>query len=166
MFDVTDRGSFESACQWVHHRAQAARKWVLVGNKCDIGPDLQGEPSSPAAGGQGSTGRREGQWTGPRPQHPCPWTDDYCYLCHTCVPFDCQNPSGFSSARRSYHGGAHRVVRHEEALQFAHENDIDYFEVSAKDDIGIRECLFVLSGQMLAEQGGLPRVATSDWSNI
>jgi GTPase SAR1 family protein len=103
VFDVTERESFENACQWVHQRAQAQteRKWVLVGNKCDVGTEPSGEPR---------------------------------------VPHEAT--------------GLARVVPHEEALQFAHENDIDYFEVSAKDDIGIRECLFVLSGQVLAEQGG------------
>ena len=41
------------------------------------------------------------------------------------------------------------AVSHEEALQFAHENDMDYFEASAKDGIGIRESLFVLTRQVL-----------------
>ena len=43
-----------------------------------------------------------------------------------------------------------RAVSHEEALQFAHENDMDYFETSAKDGIGIRESLFALTRQVLA----------------
>ena len=43
-----------------------------------------------------------------------------------------------------------RAVSHEEALQFAHENDMDYFEASAKDGIGIRESLFALTRQVLA----------------
>jgi GTPase SAR1 family protein len=53
--------------------------------------------------------------------------------------------------------GAGRVVSHEEALQFAHDNDMDYFETSAKDGIGIRECLFVLTRQVL--QVGVSRVS-------
>ena len=54
-----------------------------------------------------------------------------------------------------------RAVSHEEALKFAHDNDMGYFETSAVDDIGIRESLFVLTRQVLAGAGVLQAPSAS-----
>jgi GTPase SAR1 family protein len=54
-----------------------------------------------------------------------------------------------------------RAVSHEEALKFAHDNDMEYFETSAVDNIGIRESLFVLTRQVLAGAGVLQAPSAS-----
>jgi GTPase SAR1 family protein len=127
VFDVSSRSSFEylrtTLLVEVNQYAPSTCKRVLVASKCDLDLKQHGDEGAPECGS-----RAVSQGGG-----------------------ELVLRLAAAVTRPLYYGDMRsRAVSHEEALQFAHENDMDYFETSAKDGIGIRESLFALTRQVLA----------------